>query len=70
LKWYFREFAEYNETCRFKGCVHVNEPDCSVKQALAEGKIHEFRYDNYRILFDEIKNRKKVLEGMRVKYGI
>lgn len=59
LKWYFREFAEYNETCRFKGCVHVNEPDCSVKQALAEGKIHEFRYDNYRLLFDEIKNRKK-----------
>lgn len=59
LKWYFREFVEYNETCRFKGCVHVNEPDCSVKQALAEEKISRQRYDNYCLLFDEIKNRKK-----------
>ena len=59
LKWYFREFTEYNETCRFKGCVHVNEPDCSVKQALAKEKISRQRYDNYCLLFDEIKNRKK-----------
>ncbi|MCI8668351.1 MAG: ribosome small subunit-dependent GTPase A [Lachnospiraceae bacterium] len=59
LKWYFREFAEYNETCRFKGCVHINEPDCSVKQALAEEKISQVRYDNYCLLFDELKNRKK-----------
>lgn len=59
LKWYFREFTGYNETCRFKGCVHVNEPDCSVKQALAEEKISQVRYDNYCLLFDEIKNRKK-----------
>lgn len=59
LKWYFREFSDYNETCRFKGCVHVSEPNCSVKQALTEGKISQSRYDNYLLLFNEIKNRKK-----------
>lgn len=59
LKWYFREFLEYNETCRFKGCVHMNEPDCTVKQALADGWIHKSRYENYQLMFEEIKGQKR-----------
>lgn len=59
LRELFPEFREYEGTCRFNGCVHLNEPDCSVKKALEEQKICESRYDNYKILFDEIKNRKK-----------
>lgn len=59
LKQYFPEFIEYNEKCRFNGCIHVNEPDCAVKDAVAQGKINLSRYDNYVLMFDEIKNRKK-----------
>lgn len=59
LKWYFPEFREYEGKCRFNGCIHENEPDCAVKNALEEGKISESRYKNYLQMLDEIKNRKK-----------
>ncbi len=59
LKDYFREFGEYEPCCRFQGCSHVKEPDCGVKQALEEGKISLSRYENYTILYEELKNRKK-----------
>lgn len=59
LKWYFPEFREYEGKCRFNGCIHENEPDCAVKDALEEGKISESRYKNYLQMLDEIKNRKK-----------
>lgn len=59
LKEYFPEFREYEGKCRFSGCVHENEPDCALKEALNNGIINKSRYDNYLIMLDEIKNRKK-----------
>lgn len=59
LKECFPEFEQYNGTCRFNGCVHINEPDCSVKKALEEGKISQSRYDNYVLMYEELKNKKK-----------
>lgn len=56
---YFREFKEYNGSCRFVGCAHINEPDCAVKEALSEGRISKERYDNYVLMYEEIKNKKK-----------
>lgn len=59
LKDFYPEFAEFMEKCRFGGCVHVSEPSCGVKEALAEGKISRVRYDNYVTLYEELKSRKK-----------
>lgn len=59
LKDYFEEFEPYEGKCRFNGCVHVHEPDCAVKEALAEGKIHKLRYDSYKGLYEELKSQKK-----------
>ena len=59
LKDYFPEFAQYEEGCRFLGCVHVNEPVCGVKDALKEGKISQSRYDNYKLLYEELKENEK-----------
>lgn len=59
LKDYFVEFSEYETECRFKGCVHINEPDCRVKDALRDGKISRSRYENYAALYQEIKEKKK-----------
>lgn len=59
LKDYFHEFAPYEELCRFGGCVHIGEPDCGVKEALLAGKISRVRYDNYVLLYQELKDRKK-----------
>lgn len=59
LKLYFPEFVSCEGKCRFNGCVHVNEPDCMVKKKVAEGLIAASRYENYILMYDEIKNRKK-----------
>jgi ribosome biogenesis GTPase len=59
LKNYFMEFREYEDSCRFQGCVHINEPGCAVKDALKSGKISAIRYENYSILYEELKNVKK-----------
>lgn len=55
----FPEFSEYEPYCKFQGCSHINEPDCGVKEALAEGKISSVRYENYKLLYEELKNMKK-----------
>lgn len=56
---YFPEFKEYESYCRFKGCMHIHEPDCGVKEALGEKKISPIRYENYKMLYEELKDRRK-----------
>lgn len=59
LKDYFPEFLPYRQDCRFLDCVHVGERDCGVKAALAAGKIHPGRYENYLQIYQELKEKKK-----------
>ncbi len=59
LRFYFPEFEPYLGMCKFHGCVHVNEPGCKVKEALEHGEISKSRYDNYILLYEELKNIKK-----------
>lgn len=56
LRYYFHEFDRYEGKCRFHGCVHINEPDCAVKRAVSEGKIHKIRYQNYQDIYQELKS--------------
>ncbi|UDM32651.1 ribosome small subunit-dependent GTPase A [Lentilactobacillus laojiaonis] len=55
---YFPEFKSASKLCRFRGCVHVNEPDCQVKTDVLAGIIMHSRYENYLLLYTDIKNRK------------
>ena len=51
---YFREFLLRKKKCKFHNCIHLNEPDCAIKSALANGEIAESRYNNYiNMLGDE-----------------
>lgn len=59
LRQYYTEFADYEPQCRFQGCSHIHEPDCGVKEAIAAGAIHPVRYENYRLLYEELKSRRK-----------
>lgn len=59
LQQYYTEFAEYEPYCRFQGCSHISEPDCGVKQALAQGQISKLRYGNYVQLYEELKEQEK-----------
>ncbi|MDO5048212.1 MAG: ribosome small subunit-dependent GTPase A [Anaerococcus sp.] len=57
LKYNFREFE--NGSCKFKNCNHINEPGCLVKKDLEVGKIAKTRYENYLLVFNEIKKRRE-----------
>lgn len=59
VRFYFEEFAEYEGKCRFNGCVHVNEPDCAVKEAVSEGKINHLRYESYLEIYNELKEQRR-----------
>ena len=59
LRFYFPEFTEYENKCRFNGCSHIHEPGCAVKQALEEEKISRMRYEDYCYLYEELANAKK-----------
>ena len=50
LKEYFPEFKQYEDGCRFLGCVHVGEKICGIKEAVEGGKISRSRYDNYVLM--------------------
>jgi len=41
------EFAPSLGDCRFNNCLHATEPDCAVKQAVADGHIRDWRYQSY-----------------------
>lgn len=58
LQIYYPEFSEYIGKCRFHGCSHIAEPDCSVKAALNEGVIDAGRYSRYSQLYSELKQVK------------
>ena len=55
----YPEFVRYEPYCRFIGCSHINEPDCGVKAAVEDGEISPVRYENYKLLYEELKNRHK-----------
>lgn len=55
LEQYYPEFDDWRDQCRFYGCSHISEPGCGVKAGLANGAIHQQRYDNYVELYKEIR---------------
>ncbi len=59
LKIYFPEFVPFEGGCRFQGCLHMEEPDCAVKKAVAAGEIPRERYLSYRSLYKELKQQRK-----------
>ena len=59
LALYFPEFEKYLGKCRFDNCVHLNEPDCAVKEAVKKGEVKKSRYESYRSIYKELKDRKK-----------
>ncbi|MBT1443852.1 small ribosomal subunit biogenesis GTPase RsgA [Shewanella sp. JM162201] len=47
VSWCFVEFREFLGTCKFRDCKHLDDPGCSLKEALQDGKIHQDRFNNY-----------------------
>lgn len=54
----FPEINRASEYCKFRGCLHHNEPKCEVKAAVQTGDISKKRYEHYLQFLEEIRERK------------
>lgn len=59
LSTYYPEFTPFLASCRFRSCLHKNEPDCAVKQAVEEKKLSQGRWERYTHLLKELEQRKR-----------
>lgn len=58
LTYCFPEFYERSEQCKYRGCLHDQEPKCAVKAAVDTGEVSAFRYHHYQQFLEEIRDRK------------
>ena len=57
LSQYFPEMRAVMKDCKFNNCLHVNEPGCAVKQAVADKRISEDRYVSYVAILESIEKK-------------
>ena len=55
----FPDMLPYSGGCKFSSCLHLSEPECTVKQAVAGGHIQKERYDTYCKILTSIAERKR-----------
>ncbi len=58
LSGYFPEMRRVQNNCQFNNCLHINEVDCAVKQAIRDGEIDEDRYVSYYNILESIEEKK------------
>lgn len=56
LRHYFIEFSKYAQSCKYTSCMHINEPECGVLEAVEAGEIDPERYTNYLAIFDTLED--------------
>jgi len=58
LRDYFPDFTEPAAACRFRTCLHRDEPDCGVKAAVAAGALPVWRHEAYLALLRDLEDRR------------
>ncbi|MFN8238942.1 MAG: ribosome small subunit-dependent GTPase A [Chitinophagales bacterium] len=53
---YFTDIKKYADGCQFNNCLHQNEPNCAVKEAVENALIAPTRYENYLNIIQNIKD--------------
>lgn len=51
----FADVEELARACRFRDCMHADEPGCAVRAAVERGELAAARLDSYRALSAEIE---------------
>lgn len=59
LRRYLPEFLAVADACPYRGCLHIDEQECAVKDAVSSGRINRGRYESYRMMYDEIRTREE-----------
>jgi ribosome biogenesis GTPase len=57
LSHYFPEMRALINECHFNNCMHINEPECKVKEAVNLGTVHPDRYYSYLNILDSIEKK-------------
>jgi len=57
LDAYYPEMHACLGQCRFDDCLHDQEPDCAVKQAVEQGTVDKGRYERYIVFLRELQAR-------------
>lgn len=55
----YPEIERISHGCQFNNCMHIKEPNCAVKEAVATGEIHEERYNSYTYFMDLLENPRR-----------
>ncbi len=50
----FPEIFALSPRCKYSNCMHINEPNCAVKDAVESEDIHPIRYQSYLSILEEI----------------
>ena len=50
---FFQDFFALKSKCKFHNCIHLNEPQCRVKDAVIKNEIAESRYFSYLGMMEE-----------------
>lgn len=66
LQWYYPEMDDFIGKCRFRNCLHKNEPKCAVKEAASNNIINLERYQSYLTILEElIESEKRLYEWLK-----
>ena len=57
LSQYFPEMRALLNDCQFNNCMHINEPDCAIKNAVSKNSIHSDRYYSYLNILESINTK-------------
>lgn len=63
LRTCFPDFQEASAGCRFRSCLHRDEPGCGVKEAVARGIIPTWRHQAYLDILRDLEDRRKESQG-------
>jgi ribosome biogenesis GTPase len=61
--FHFRDFLPYAPSCGYQPCLHEEEPECAVVQAMGRGEIHPDRYESYLRILRELREARKAERG-------
>jgi|TARA_B100001750_G_C15356690_1_gene520064 ribosome biogenesis GTPase len=51
----FKEIASLANGCKYRDCIHINEPNCAVNHGLINNEVASLRYRNYKKLVQEFQ---------------
>ena len=55
----FTDIDALSKECEYEDCIHLNEPNCNVKDALGNGTLSKSRYDSYVGIIESINEAKR-----------